>query len=94
MDFSRAECFETTAIGKSTSASLLHSFGIKETPQIDPFFSLLLRWFSRNVHKDSFLKNVPIPHSFPFRSKEGISRILISPQFEIGSHLIYKRIDS
>jgi hypothetical protein len=28
MDFSRAECFETTAIGKSTSASRLHSFGI------------------------------------------------------------------
>jgi hypothetical protein len=28
MDFSRAECFDTTAIGKSTSASRLHSLGI------------------------------------------------------------------
>jgi len=28
MDFSRAECLETTAIGKSTSAKRLHSLGI------------------------------------------------------------------
>lgn len=28
MDFSLAECFETTAIGKSTSAKRLHSLGI------------------------------------------------------------------
>ena len=31
MDFSRAECFDTTAIGKSTSASRLHSLGIKKS---------------------------------------------------------------
>ena len=28
MDFSRAECFDTTATGKSTSARSLHSLGI------------------------------------------------------------------
>jgi hypothetical protein len=28
MDFSRAECFETTAMGKSTSARRLQSLGI------------------------------------------------------------------
>jgi hypothetical protein len=28
MDFSLAECFDTTAMGKSTSARRLHSFGI------------------------------------------------------------------
>src|SRR4030042_3713457 len=32
IDFSLAECLETTAIGKSTSAIRLHSLGIKELP--------------------------------------------------------------
>ena len=36
----RAECFDTTAIGKSTSANLLHSFGINSSSPIVHFWHL------------------------------------------------------
>jgi hypothetical protein len=40
MDFSRAECFDTTAIGKSTLSRRLQSLGIKAVPCVSPHYAL------------------------------------------------------